>query len=81
MILQEKDYFKSSDICLCSALCCLGYQIEAFDKQNPSKVIFLIKRDEHLDEIIKLYFAHQLKIEVLAFFNSLKEIKGRIYNI
>lgn len=80
-ILKEKDYFKSSDMCLCSALCCYDYQIEAIDKQNPAKVIFLIKRDEQLDDLIKQYFTHQLRVEPLSFFNFLKEIKTRIYNI
>ena len=80
-ILQEKDYFKTSDIALCSALCCCGYQVEAIDRQNPSKAIFLIKRDERLDSLIQLYFTHQLKVEPLSFFNFLKEIKTRIYNI
>jgi len=79
--LKEKDYFKTSDISLCSALCCYGYQIEAVDRQNKSKAIFLIKRDENLDGLIQLYFTHQLKVEPLSFFNFLKEIKTRIYNI
>ena len=80
-ILQEKDFLKTSDIALCSALCCYGYQVEAIDKQNPSKVIFLVKRDEQLDDLIQLYFTHQLKVEPLSFFNFLKEIKTRIYNV
>jgi hypothetical protein len=79
-ILKEKDYFKSSDISLCATICCYGYQIEAIDRQNPSKAVFLIKRDEQLDGLIKLYFTHQLKVEPLSFFNFLKEIKSRIYN-
>jgi len=80
-ILNEKDLYKTSDICLCAALCCYGYQIEAIDRQNPSKAIFLIKRDEQLDDLIQLYFTHQLKVEPLSFFSFLKEIKTRIYNI
>lgn len=77
---QEKNYLKSPDIALCSALCCYGYQIEAIDKQNPSRAVFSIKRDEQLDNLIQLYFTHQLKVEPLSFFNFLKEIKTRIYN-
>jgi len=79
-ILQEKDFYRSSDISLCAALCCYSYQIEAIDRQNSSKAIFLIKRDERLDDLIQLYFTHQLKVEPLSFFNFLKEIKTRIYN-
>jgi len=78
--LQEKDFFKTSDIALCSALCCYGYQIEAVDRQNSSKAFFLIKKDERLESLIHLYFTHQLKVEPLSFFNFLKEIKTRIYN-
>lgn len=78
--LKETDFYRTSDISLCTTLCCYGYQIEAIDKQNPSKAIFLIKRDERLDNLIKSYFTHQLQVEPLMFFNFLKEIKTRIYN-
>ena len=78
--LRENDYYKTTDIALCSTLCCHGYQIEAIDKQNPHKAIFLIKQDKQLDSLIQQYFTHRLKVEPLAFFNYLKEIKTRIYN-
>jgi hypothetical protein len=80
-ILKENDFFKTSDISLSSTLCCCGYQIEAIDRNNPSKAIFWIRRDDQLDDLIKLYFTHQLKIDPIGFFNCLKEIKTRIYNI
>ncbi len=80
-LLQDQDYFKSSDISLCSALCCYGYQIEAVDRTNQAKAIFVIKKDGRLDDLIRLYFTHQLAVEPLSFFNFLKEIKTRIYNI
>lgn len=80
-LLSENDYLRTSDIALCAALCCHGYQIEAIDRQNPARAVFSIERDENLDELVKLYFIHQLKVEPLGFFNFLKEIKTRIYNI
>jgi hypothetical protein len=79
-LLSETIYYKTSDIALCSTLCCYHYQIEAIDKQNPAKVVFLIKRDGQLDNLIQQYFTHQLCVEPLSFFNFLKEIKTRIYN-
>lgn len=79
-ILKEEGYFKTSDISLCSALCCYGYQIETIERRNPAKAIFLIKRDGNLDDLIHLYFTHQLKVEPLSFFNFLKELKTRIYH-
>ena len=78
-ILKTNQYFQSSDLALSATLCCYGYQIEAIDKQNPQKVIFLIKKDDKLDDLIKGYWSHSLKIEPLAFFSFLKELKGRIY--
>lgn len=79
-LLPENSYYNTSDISLCAALCCYGYQIEAIDKQNPSKAIFVIPRDSRLDGLIQYYFTHQLTVEPLAFFGFLKEIKTRIYN-
>lgn len=79
--LLEKDFFKTSDISLCSALCCYGYQIETINKQNTGRAFFLIKKDEQIENLIQSYFTHKLKVEPLAFFNFLKEIKTRIYNV
>lgn len=79
-ILQKEKFFKTSDIALCAALSCCGYAIETVDRQNPRKATFLIRKDEKLEDFIQLYFTHQLKVEPLAFFNFLKEIKTRIYH-
>jgi len=79
-LLAVKDFYKTSDISLCSTLCCYGYQIEAVDKHNPAKAVFLIKKDGQLDSLIQQYFTHQLRVEPLTYFNYLKEIKTRIYN-
>ena len=78
--LKENDYFKHQDLSLVAALCCYGYQVEAIDKQNPSKVIFLIKRDEQLDDLIQKYWTHQLQVDPMSYFNFLKELKTRIYS-
>jgi hypothetical protein len=79
-ILKENDRLESSDLALCVTLCCYGYQIESINRQGP-KAIFEIKMDEKLDGLIKKYWAHQLKVDPLSFFNFLKEIKTRIYNL
>ena len=78
--LKELNFYRTSDMALCSALCCCGYQIEAVNRQKPEKIVFLIKRDDQLDNLIKSYFTHELKVDPLSYFNYLKEIKTRIYN-
>ena len=77
--LQE-EYLKSSDISLISAACCHGYQILNIEKQNPKRAVFVIKKDSKLDDLIRSYFSHELKVDPLSFFNYLKEIKTQIYN-
>ena len=46
--LQEKNYLKSSDICMISAICCFGYQVNEVVRDNPSKIIFVIEKDKNL---------------------------------
>jgi hypothetical protein len=79
-ILPENEWFRHQDICLVSTLLCYGRIIEAIDRQDPQKVVFSIKRDEKLDELIQNYWTNQLLVEPKAFFSYLKEIKTRIYN-
>lgn len=78
--LKESDFYATSDLSLAATLQCYGYHIEAVDKNNPAKVIFLIRRDEQLDTLVQMYFTHQLQVEPITFANALKEIKTRIYN-
>jgi len=78
--LNQNEYFKSSDLALCATLCYFGYSIESIDKTNPAKSLFLIKRDDKLDDLIKGFWSHQLKVEPSAFFNCIKELKNRIFN-
>ena len=76
----NNDYFKTSDLALCATLCFFGYQIEAINKANKSKVIFYIKIDSKLDNTIQKFWKHQLEVEPLAFFNLIKEVKNRLYS-
>jgi len=77
---SEIEYFGTTDMCLAAALCSGGYQIESVEKDTGSKATFYIKRNKYLDEMLRLYFTHQLKVEPLSFFSFLKEIKTRIYH-
>jgi hypothetical protein len=76
----ENQYYKTTNISLCASLYCFGYHIESIDKTNPSKAVFLIRKDKKLDDLIQSYFTHELSVEPLSYFNFLKEIKTRLYN-
>lgn len=78
--LKENDLFGSSDINLHATLRYYGYNTEAIDKVDPGKAIFYIKRDASLDSLIQQYFAHELRVEPLAYSTILKELKTRLYH-
>lgn len=80
-LLKSNDYFQSSDLALCAALCCYEYKIENITKDSSRRAVFLIKKDEQLENLIKKFWSHQLKVDPLSYFNFLKEIKSRIYNL
>lgn len=79
-LLRENDFFGTTDINLHSTLTLYGYKTEAIDKTDPSKAVFYTKRDSALDGLIQQYFAHELRVEPLAFATMLKEIKTRLYH-
>ncbi len=79
-ILEENNFFKSSDLSLISTLQLYGYHIEAMDRSSSEKIVFVIKRDEELDNLIQAFWSRSLRVEPLAYFESIKNIKSRIYN-
>ena len=79
-ILQEKDFFGTTDINLHATLRYYGYHTKAIDKNDTSRAVFYTKRDSVLDGLIQQYFAHELLVEPLAFATILKEIKTQLFH-
>jgi len=77
--MKENNFFKSSDLSLIATTQLFGYPIEALDRENPNKIQFVIKHDENLDKIVQAFWSRSLSVEPLAYFESLKNIKSRIY--
>jgi hypothetical protein len=77
--INENDVFQSSDLSLIATLLCFGYTIHAIDKSNGFRVVFHIRKDEHLDEKVLGFWAHSLTVDPLTYFNYLKEVKTRLY--
>ena len=77
--MHENDYFDSSDLSLVAALRCFGARIETVDRSNPSRAIFHIPREKGLDQLVEAFWAHELKVDPLVYFNALKEAKSRLY--
>ncbi|MCX6766836.1 MAG: DUF5659 domain-containing protein [Candidatus Moranbacteria bacterium] len=78
-LAKENDVFRTSDLALCAALQLYGHQIEAMDRSNAEKIVFVIKRDDELDKLIQAFWSRGLSVEPVAYFESLKLVKSRIY--
>ncbi|MEI7810235.1 MAG: DUF5659 domain-containing protein [bacterium] len=78
-MIKEQNFFECSDISLASTLFYFGYKIETINKNNPARAIFIFERDKKLDELIQGFWSHSLVVDPLGYFNSLKEIKTRLY--
>jgi len=80
-LLNEKDYFRSSDLALVATLS-LFYPIEVIDKQGlTGRAFFLFRKDgREFEETLQKYWSRQLAVEPQAFFSQLKIIKARIYS-
>ncbi len=79
--VKQVNFLKSSDISLLSALCVHGYSIQKIERQDSGKAVFWMERDEKIDDLIQKFFNHKLEVDALGFFNALKELKTRIYNV
>lgn len=73
------DYYKTSDLSLAATIC-LYFPLEAIDKTNPNKAIFLFKKVDELDELTAAYWRQELKVIPQAYFNQLKILKTRLYS-
>jgi hypothetical protein len=76
--LSLNNYFSTPDLALAAAIS-LWYPVETIDRTNPSKAIFLFKRDENLDKLVENFWKQELRIEPQAYFSQLKIIKSRLY--
>lgn len=80
MNVQIDNYYKTTDLCLCASLLSYGYNLESVFYQDDSKrATFIIAIDDRIDVLIKGYWAKNLRVEPITFFNYLKEVKNRIY--
>ncbi len=77
--LNENHYFSTSDMSLATTIYYFGSKIEAIDKSDESRAIFIFPRDKELDSLIQAFWSHSLQVDPLTYCNSLKEIKTRLY--
>lgn len=78
--MNENDFFSTSDLPLVAALCCFGAKIDSVERNDSPRATFYLRREKGMDSLIEEFFAHSLRVEPHAYFNSLKEAKSRLYS-
>lgn len=78
-IVNENELFSTSDLSLAATLLCMGAGIDAVDHSSPNRAVFCFRREKGLEATIEAFWAHQLQVDPLAYFNCLKEAKTRLY--
>ncbi len=76
---KEDSYFETTDISLANTLYYFGFKIESINKNNPTRAVFIFDKSKELDALTQGFWSHSLQVEPLAFLNSLKEVKTRLY--
>lgn len=76
--VSTKDLYQTSDIALGSVLLSYGLKLEAIDKSNP-KAVFCFRWEKGIEQLTEGFWSHSLQVDPLLYFNSLKELKARLY--
>ncbi len=76
---MKNGFFETSDMTLCVSLCALGFTLDCIDKTTPSRAIFVLQREDGMDEAIQRFWSHELVFDPHAFVATQKEIKTRLY--
>ncbi len=77
--MNENEYFETSDLSLVAALCSFGAKIEALERNNGPRVVFYIKREKGLDQLVRVFYARELQVDPLTYYNCLRDAKSRLY--
>jgi len=79
---MKNDYianlYPCSDLATVTTLA-MFFPIEAIDRSDPQRAVFMFRRDEGLDDLIKQYHMGSLRVNPTAFFQQLRTIKARLY--
>lgn len=76
-MLYRNEYFESSDLALIGALCSFGAVIEGVDSDKQRRPTFYIKREEFTEKLTQAFYARELKVEPLRYYNALRDITSR----
>ncbi len=66
------------DINLAAALLCSGLELQDIGRENPSRSLFVFRREEGLEKASKAYLMDRLKVRARSMADTLKALKSTV---
>jgi len=79
MVKKINEDYKTTDLSLVAVVQLYGFNIEEIDRSDPRRIIFVIDRSDELDNLVQAFWSRSLRVDPLAYFESIKVVKSRIY--
>lgn len=75
----DNDVYATTDLSLAAALC-LDFSLISVEFTSPKQAAFHFRKSDNLTETVGRYWTHQLRVDPMAYFFQLKQIKSRLYS-
>jgi len=72
--------YQTSDL-PCAAALSLFFPIESVDKADPRRAYFIFERTAELERIVAEFQRRELQVEPRAYFDQIKALKTRLYEM
>jgi hypothetical protein len=76
---EDKNLYYCTDLSLASALV-LKFPIDKIDSANTKKVVFIFIDSTQLQNNIENFWNNSMRVSPLEYFNSIRNLKTRIYS-
>ena len=80
MRTEQNKTYQTSDLA-CAAALSLFFPLESVDKADPRRAYFIFDRTIKLDVVLDQYQKQTLRVEPRAYFDQVKALKTRLYEI
>ena len=77
---DTKNFFYSNDLGLVACLLCQKFEMVGMDKAIARKVLFILKKNEGINEAIKNYWDFKSPVDAQSYFNQIKRLKNQIFS-
>ncbi len=77
---DQANYFYTYDLGCSAALISADFELISLDKENPHKMLFILKRGVGIEKAAVDYFSGKLKVSARKYFDNIKMLKNRIYS-